>query len=113
MSAPEPPAPGLGLYYLGMFVKGAAWSPDVTDSVRETQAKHLAYNAAMYQKGVYKLVGPFHEPFHPEWRGMILIKADSMHDATDILNADPAVQTGRLAFELSAVWLSKASIGDF
>lgn len=112
MSAPEAPAPGLGLYYLAMYIRGPNWSPDVTDFVIETQEKHLAYNDSMYHKGHYKLVGPFQQPHDPRWRGIILMKAESMEQASEFMSGDPAVQAGRLSFEISSLWLGKETVGD-
>ncbi|MBK8139054.1 MAG: hypothetical protein IPK52_25085 [Chloroflexi bacterium] len=112
MSAPEAPAPGLGLYYLAIYIRGAKWSPEVTDFVRETQDRHLAYNDEMYRKGHYKLVGPFHQPHDSRWRGIILMKAESMEQASAFMDGDPAVQAGRLAYEISSLWLGKETVGD-
>ncbi len=110
MAVPEPPAPGLGLYYLVMYVKGETWSPEATEEVMATQTRHLAYNAEMAEKGVYKLVGPFEAPHDPRWRGLLLVKADSPEQACEIVDGDPAVQSGRLAYEISSIWLATESV---
>ena len=110
MSVPSAPAPGLELYFLVMYIKGPTWSPEVTEQVRATQQLHLAYNTEMADKGIYKLAGPFEQPHDARWRGLLLVKAESMEEAHAIVASDPAVQSGRLAFEISSVWLSTDSL---
>ncbi|MBK9125617.1 MAG: hypothetical protein IPM16_21165 [Chloroflexi bacterium] len=107
MTAPTPPMPGMSLYFLAIYTKGPIWSPESTPQTEETQRAHLAYNGTLAENGTYKIVGPFYEPPDP-WRGMLLIKANSLDQARALVDGDPAVQSGRLRYEITGVWLLDA-----
>src|ERR1700730_17830640 len=59
------------------------------------QERHVAFNAAMRERGVMAAPGPFSDQPDPTWRGLCLYRTGP--DETLALAAtDPAVRAGRL-----------------
>ncbi len=73
------------------------------------QAGHLANIGRLYDSGKIKVAGPFGEP--GEWRGIFIFDAESKEEVEKLLQTDPAIAAGRLAFEIKP-WYT-APMGSF
>lgn len=65
------------------------------------QARHLEYRAALRQKGVLVVNGPFDEQSDESYRGMSIFACDP-GEAGRLSDADPSVVAGRLSFDVMA-----------
>ena len=96
--------------YMGLLKRGdraAEWDARPDDLARLQEA-HLANNARLVETGELILVGPFTDDGF--WRGVFVFKVDSLEEAEALVAGDPAVQAGRLAFELHPWMIEKGTI---
>jgi uncharacterized protein YciI len=94
------PAPDLVVYFLVLLKKGPIWSPEVTPEGEAGQAAHLANINRLHAEGKLLLAGPFIDSPDENLRGLFILAAGSLAEAVALTQADPAVQTGRLAMEV-------------
>jgi uncharacterized protein YciI len=92
------PIPGMTIYYLGLLLKGPAWTAEETPEVEALQQAHLAYLDGLRTRGVLVIVGPILDG--GVLRGTGVYKVASLAEAQALMAADPAVQAGRFAFEV-------------
>jgi uncharacterized protein YciI len=64
----------------------------------ELRKRHLAYIRAETEAGRYMLAGPFQD--HGRIAGIIIVNVPTADEARRIAEADPLVQSGRLAVEV-------------
>ena len=74
--------------------------------VQEARAEHLKYQVEIEQKGIMFAAGPLAGDSGERWDGdgMIIIRADSMEEATRIAEADPMHSSGARTFRIRP-WL--------
>ena len=74
--------------------------------VQEARAEHLKYQVEIEQKGIMFAAGPLADASGERWGGdgMIIIRADSMEEATRIAEADPMHSSGARTFRIRP-WL--------
>lgn len=74
--------------------------------VQEARAEHLKYQVEIEQKGIMFAAGPLADDSGERWGGdgMIIIRADSMEEATRIAEADPMHSSGARTFRIRP-WL--------
>ena len=74
--------------------------------VQEARAEHLTYQVEIEQKGIMFAAGPLADDSGERWGGdgMIIIRADSMEEATRIAEADPMHSSGARTFRIRP-WL--------
>ena len=85
------------VYFVGYLFRGP--NRDLPEAEGERiQRGHLAYNRRQKLAGRYVLVGPFADQEDP--RGLIVMKAESIEAARELMSADPAVRAGVLRVEL-------------
>ena len=97
------------LLYLGLLRRGSTWTPEVTPEVMALQEAHLANIERMRQSGELLVAGPFGDD--GDLRGVYIFRVASMDDAIALTDTDPAVQAGRLVFELHPWWVKKEVFG--
>ena len=73
----------------------------------ELQAAHLANISALAEQGKLVLAGPFMDS--GEIRGIYIFDVDSVEEAEELTNSDPAVQAGSLVMELKP-WYGSAAL---
>lgn len=74
--------------------------------VQEARAEHLKYQVEIEQKGIMFAAGPLADDSGERWGGdgMIIIRAESMEEATRIAEADPMHSSGARTFRIRP-WL--------
>jgi uncharacterized protein len=90
-------------YFIGLLRKGERWNDTQGSEADSLMPRHLAYIRRQVEAGRYLLAGPItgDGPFV----GLLIISSSSAEEALAIANADPGVQTGRLAVEVHAAFL--------
>jgi len=76
------------------------------DKVQEARAEHLKYQVEIEQKGIMFAAGPLADDSGESWGGdgMIIIRAESIDEATQIAEADPMHSSGARKFRIRP-WL--------
>ena len=65
---------------------------DMTADERAAMQRHIGYWTALLERGTAIVFGPVADPAGPWGLGVIRLRGDE--PATDIVNADPAIQAG-------------------
>jgi uncharacterized protein YciI len=99
--------PRMTVYYMGLLLRGTTWSPEETPEAERMQEAHMANIRRMAALGKLVMAGPFLDD--GPIRGIYIFKVDSLAEALALTESDPAVQAGRLKFELHP-WLVEKGI---
>lgn len=96
------PANTIRPYWFVMLTKGANRSQDNATAMR-LQEGHMANIRRLYNAGKLKVAGPFGDDGN--WRGIFIFDQSADSCATKeqlekLLQTDPAIAAGRLAFEI-------------
>jgi uncharacterized protein len=70
------------------------------DQLMEMQKQHLAHMSAIAEQGKILVAGPFSDQQDKSMRGMCIYRCDSIDEARQLAEGDPAVQAGRLKVEV-------------
>jgi uncharacterized protein YciI len=99
--------PNLKQYYFVMLTAGP--HRDQTDSLEleKIQAGHMANIHKMADEGKLQIAGPFGDDGN--WRGIFIFDCKSEEEVKDLLKNDPAISSGRLAYEIHPWWTEKGS----
>ena len=92
-------------YYVGFLYRGAKWTPEVTPETTRLQEAHMANIGRMAAEGKLLVAGPFSDD--GALRGMYVFKVATKEEAEALVRSDPAVQAGRLRFELHPWFAAK------
>jgi uncharacterized protein YciI len=92
-------------YYVGFLYRGPKWTPEVTPETTRIQEGHMANIHRMAEAGKLLVAGPFSDDGN--LRGMYVFQVGSMEEAEKLVQTDPAVQSGRLRFELHPWFAAK------
>jgi uncharacterized protein YciI len=92
-------------YYVGFLYRGPKWTPEVTPETTRIQEGHMANIRRMAEAGKLLVAGPFSDD--GTLRGMYVFQVGSMEEAEKLVQTDPAVQSGRLRFELHPWFAAK------
>ena len=96
--------PQLKTYYLVLLKKGPNRSQDSL-SIGEIQRGHMAHLEKMATEKKMCLGGPM--GVSHEIRGICVYNTSSLEEATQLVNQDPAIKSGRLIAEIIP-WLSES-----
>jgi len=88
--------------YLAFLVKGEKWTAEKTPETEELQKGHMANIHRLADMKKLVVAGPFGDD--GRLRGIFVFRVDSLDEARNLTQTDPAVQAGRLALELHP-WL--------
>ena len=110
LTAAEEPSVGPGgfemtTYYVGFLYRGAKWTPEETAETRKIQEGHMANIQKMATAGKLVIAGPFTD--NGDLRGLYVFRVASAEEARALVESDPAVQAGRLRFELHPWYAAK------
>jgi len=94
-------------YVAGFFHRGPKWTSEETAETRRIQEGHLANFRKLAEAGKLIVAGPFSDA--GELRGMLIFKLASVDEARDLMEADPALQSGRLVLDLH-LWFAAAGL---
>jgi uncharacterized protein YciI len=92
-------------YYVGFLYRGAKWTPEETAETRKLQEAHMANIRRMGAEGKLVVAGPFAD--NGDLRGLYVFRVGSAEEAKALVESDPAVQAGRLRFELHPWYAAK------
>ena len=94
-------------YVVGFFHRGPNWTAGETAETRRIQAGHLANFGKLAEAGKLIVAGPFKDP--GDLRGMLIFKLDAVDEAQALMEADPALKSGRLTLDLH-LWFAAAGL---
>jgi uncharacterized protein YciI len=69
-------------------------------TLERIQGEHLAYHAALRERGQIVTNGPVRDQPDESLRGLTFYRTGSLDDARRLAEADPAVRAGRLAVDV-------------
>ncbi|MBI1780994.1 MAG: hypothetical protein HYR66_06450 [Sphingobacteriales bacterium] len=95
-------------YYFVMLTKGANRTQDSVTAAK-IQEGHLANIGRLYKEGKLKVAGPFGDDGN--WRGIFIFDCETEEEVKKLLDTDPAIAAGRLAYEIHP-WYT-APMGSF
>jgi uncharacterized protein YciI len=92
----------MSMAYLGFLRRGPKWTPEKTPATEELQKAHIANINRLAETKKLVVAGPFGG--NGTLRGIFVFRVDSLDEAKQLAETDPAVQAGRLAIEMRS-WL--------
>lgn len=84
-------------YWFVMLVKGNNRTQD-SATAATIQSGHMANITKLYTEGKLKVAGPFGDDGN--WRGIFIFDCATQKEVEQLLQTDPAVAAGRLAYEI-------------
>ena len=93
-------------YVFGFLLSGENRSQDSV-AVAEIQKGHMEHINSMAKTGKLVMAGPFENG--GEYRGILIFDVESLEEANELANKDPAVVAGRLKLELIEWWGAKGT----
>lgn len=96
-------------YYFVMLTKGERRN-EITDTaiINKLQAGHLANIDKLAKDGKILVAGPFGD--NGNWRGIFIFDCETKEEVEKLLNTDPAIAAGRLAYEIHPWWTAKNAV---
>jgi uncharacterized protein YciI len=85
-------------YYLGFLISGPNFSEEDSPERQKIQEGHMANIKRLGDLGKLMAAGPFEEDL--PLRGIFVFRTNSIEEAQDLTNTDPAVQSGRLKIQM-------------
>ncbi len=95
-------------YWFVMLLKGENRTQDSATAVK-IQDGHMANIRRLYADGKLKVAGLFGDD--GIWRGIFIFDCETKEEVEQLLNTDPAIASGRLAYELYPWYTSP--VGSF
>lgn len=106
-TAEEPsPQPNSRLVYAAIIRPGPNWKPGLKPSEQEGFAEHFATLRGLREDGTLMFAGPFQDG---RGGGLTIVRANSLKEATTIIERDPFVQTKKVEADIRP-WF--AAMGD-
>lgn len=93
-------------YYVVLLKKGPHRDQDSLSSAK-IQKAHLEYIGKLAESGQLNIAGPFLD--EGPLRGIFIFDSNSENEVIDLVSKDPAVQAGRLQFEIHPWMTQKGS----
>lgn len=84
-------------YYFVMLLAGNNRTQDSATAAK-IQEGHMANITRLYKAGKLKVAGPFGD--NGNWRGVFIFDCATEEEVKKLLDTDPAVHSGRLAYEI-------------
>ncbi len=101
--------PVIRQYWFVLLTKGPNRTQDTATAAR-IQDGHMANIRRLYAAGKLKVAGPFGED-SGDWKGLFIFDCVSKQEVEQLLQTDPAIQSGRLDYTIKP-WYTMAS-GSF
>ena len=84
--------------YLAFLVRGDKWTPDKTPETEAIQKAHMDNINRLAEMKKLVVAGPFGDD--GTLRGIFVFRVNSIAEARELANTDPAVKAGRLALQI-------------
>lgn len=94
-------------YYFVLLTKGENRTQD-SATAAQIQSAHIANIDRLANEGKLSIAGPFGDD--GDWRGIFILNATSIEQAKQWCETDPAIQAGRLKYEIHPWWSMKGAI---
>jgi uncharacterized protein YciI len=80
--------------------------------VMENVEEHLAFQHELQNRGIMFGAGPFADDAEQDWEGegMVIIRADSLEEATKIAESDPMHSSGARSFRIRPWLLNEGKV---
>lgn len=88
-------------YFFVLLSRGNNLTQDSTTTAK-LMSGHMANIEQMEKDGKLCLAGPFGD--NGDWRGILIMDVKTMEEAKALVDKDPAVQAGRLKYEIHPWW---------
>jgi len=88
-------------YWFVMLTNGSNRNQDSLTAAKIQQG-HMANITRLYNEGKLKVAGPFGDDGN--WRGIFIFDCSSKEEVEKLLKTDPAIASGRLAYEVHPWW---------
>ena len=99
----EVDVPDMKQYYVGLIYRGQGGDTEATeDEIMEIQRQHLANIDRLHKQGKMVMAGPFGDG--GDLRGLFFYDVETLEEAEELVQTDPAVRAGRLRVELYPWW---------
>ena len=95
-------------YWFVMLTAGNNRTQDSATAAK-IQKGHMANINRLYYEGKLKVAGPFGD--EGNWKGIFIFDCKTKEELVTLLNTDPAIAAGRLAYEIHPWWT--AATGSF
>ena len=93
----------LAPFFLAFLHRGPKWTPEETAETKALQEAHMANIGRLAKAGKLVLAGPFTDD-NGKLAGIFVFHANSLGEAKELADSDPAVKAGRLVLEIRP-WL--------
>ena len=105
--AEDPPASKYEMttYVVGLLYRGPKSTRESTPETQKIQEGHMANIGKMHAAGKLAVAGPFSDD--GDLRGIFIFQNTTLEEARAMCEQDPAVQAGRLRFELHPWFAAK------
>ncbi len=94
-------------YWFVMLVKGANRNQDSV-TAEKIQEGNMANISRLAGAGKLMVAGPFGDDGN--WRGIFILDCKDKAEAEKLLQTDPAISSGRLAYEIHPWWTAKNEV---
>jgi uncharacterized protein YciI len=94
--------PRLKQYYFVMLTAGPNRNNIDSLSLQKIQEGHMANIRKMAEDSKLMIAGPFGDDGN--WRGIFIFNVQSEEEVRELLKNDPAIQAGRLSYEIHPWW---------
>jgi uncharacterized protein len=95
-------------YWFVMLTAGTTRTQDSATAAK-IQEGHMANINRLYYEGKLKVAGPFGD--EGNWKGIFIFDCNTKAELEKLLTTDPAIASGRLAYEIHPWWT--AATGSF
>jgi len=102
--------PNIKQYFFVMLTRGPNASTIDSLDLQKIQEGHLANIHRMADTGKLKIAGPFGDDGN--WRGIFIFDVNSEEEVKELIKNDPAIQSGRLSYEIHPWWTEKGACLD-
>jgi uncharacterized protein len=99
--------PNIKQYYFVILTRGPNSSKINSHELEKIKACHMANIHKMAETGKLQIAGPFGDD--GDWRGIFIFDVKSEEEVKGLLKNDPAIQSGRLSYEIHPWWSDKGS----
>jgi uncharacterized protein YciI len=97
--------PNIKQYFFVMLTRGPKATEIDSVELEKIQAGHMANIHRMAETGKLKIAGPFGDDGN--WRGIFIFDVSSEEEVKELISHDPAIQSGRLSYEIHPWWSDK------